>query len=114
MNFELFLKSGIGFVLLLVIQLLSKSKHYVLSALVPLFPSLAIFSYYFVGIQGDLDKLSKTIIFGMLSLITYFSFLLSLLFFSKKMSIGLALFCSSLVWFAVASVQIFLWQKFVH
>ena len=114
MNFELFLKSGIGFVLLLVIQLLSKSKHYVLSALVPLFPSLAIFSYYFVGIQGDLDKLSKTIIFGMLSLITYFSFLLALLILSKKMAIVPALICSSLVWFGVAGIQIFLWQKFMN
>ena len=114
MKLELLVKSLIGFVLVLVIQLFSKSKYYVISALVPLFPSLAIFSYYFVGSQGDIDKLSKTIIFGMLSLITYFSFLLALLILSKKMAIVPALICSSLVWFGVAAIQIFLWQKFMN
>lgn len=114
MNIELLLKSFIGFLIVFVIQLFPKSKYYVLSALVPLFPSMAIFSYCFVGSQGDIDKLSKTIVFGMLSLITYFSFLLALLILSKKMVILLALICSSLVWFGVAAIQIFLWQKFVH
>jgi membrane protein GlpM len=113
MNLQMLLKSGIAFLLVFIIQLCTKSKYYFISALIPLFPSIAMFSYYFVGKQGDYNKLSKTIQFGMLSLITYFSFLLALLILSKRLPITLSLFLSSLVWFIVAGIQITIWNKFL-
>jgi len=77
MDLQMFVKSLIGFFIVFIIQILSKGRYYVLSALIPLFPSMAIFSYYFVAKQRGPDKLQETIVFGMLSLIVYFSFLLS-------------------------------------
>ena len=45
----------------------------------------------------------------MLSLITYFSFLLALLIATRHVKIIPALFIAAAVWFAVATVQIQLW-----
>jgi membrane protein GlpM len=112
MDLQMLIKSFIGFIVVFVIQLLSRSKYYVLSALAPLFPSMAIFSYYFVGKQGNADKLQETIIFGMISLITYFAFLLSLLIFTKYYKIVTALTLSSGVWFIFAIVQTLFWNYF--
>ena len=112
MDLQLLLKSFIGFIIVFIIQLLSKSKFYVLSALLPLFPSLAIFSYYFVGKQNDITKLHETIIFGMISLITYFAFLLSLYIFSRNFKILAALFLAVGVWFVFAIGQTLLWNYF--
>jgi len=96
-DLQLLVKAFIGFLLVFIIQLLSRTKYYFISALVPLFPSIAMFSYYFVGSVGDSIKLQRTIVFGMLSLIPYFSFLFALLVISKKLNIALSLACSSSV-----------------
>jgi membrane protein GlpM len=112
MDFQIIIKSFIGFVVVFIIQLLSRSKYYVLSALVPLFPSMAIFSYYFVGKQGNAEKLQETIIFGMVSLITYFAFLLSLLIFSRYYKIVTAIMLASGVWFIFAIGQTLFWNYF--
>lgn len=105
-----FLKAFIGFIIVFIIQILSKSKNYVLAALVPLFPSLGIFSYYFVSKEYGANKLQETIIFGMLSLATYFSFLLALLVFSKHFKIIQSLFMASGVWFICAFIQTNVWN----
>ena len=112
MDLQIIIKSFIGFVVVFIIQLLAKSKYYVLSALVPLFPSMAIFSYYFVGEQGDVSKLRETIIFGMVSLITYFAFLFSLLIFAKHYKLVTAILLASVVWFVFAISQTLLWNYF--
>jgi len=111
LDFQIILKSLIGFAIVFVIQLLSNSKYYIFAALVPLFPSMAIFSYYFVGQQNDVAKLQETIIFGMISLLTYFFFLLGLLIFSKHFNIVIALLLAVGVWFVFAVGQTFVWQS---
>ena len=112
MDLQIIIKSFIGFVVVFIIQFLAKSKYYVLSALVPLFPSMAIFSYYFVGEQGDASKLRETIIFGMVSLIAYFAFLISLLIFSRSYKIVTAIVLASVVWLIFATGQTLLWNYF--
>ena len=44
MDFSILAKAFVGFAIVLVIQLFAHSKLYYISALLPLFPSLAIFS----------------------------------------------------------------------
>lgn len=109
MDLSLLLKAFIGFVIVLVIQLFARSKHYYIAALIPLFPSMALLSYYFVGQTQSADRLRETIIFGMISLVTYFSFLLALLISTKYLKIVPSLLLSSAVWFVVAFVQIQAW-----
>lgn len=57
----------------------------------PLFPSLGIFSYYFVGNEQGPQKLQETILFGMVSLLTYFSFRLALLIGVRHFRVGTSL-----------------------
>lgn len=111
MDFATLLKASTGFLIVLVVQLFARSRYYYLAALVPLFPSMALFSYYFVGQGQSNARLEETIVFGMVSLLTYFSFLLALLVAVRhfQMRIVPALSVASLVWFAVAAVQIQLW-----
>lgn len=111
MDFATLLKASTGFLIVLVVQLFARSRYYYLAALVPLFPSMALFSYYFVGQGQSSARLEETIVFGMVSLLTYFSFLLALLVAVRhfQMRIVPALSVASLVWFAVAAVQIQLW-----
>lgn len=109
METSILFKALAGFAVVLVIQLFAHSRLYYISALVPLFPSLAIFSYYFVGSMQDQAKLQETIVFGMISLLTYFCFLLALLIATRHVKIIPALFVASAVWFAAATVQIQVW-----
>lgn len=111
MDIATLLKAGIGFLIVLVVQLLACSRYYYLAALVPLFPSMALFSYYFVGGGQSRARLEETIIFGMVSLLTYFSFLLALLIAVRHFQLRIvpALLVASLVWCLVAAVQIQLW-----
>ncbi|GAB2905508.1 GlpM family protein [Uliginosibacterium flavum] len=103
------IKSSLGFVLVLIIQLAARSKLYYLSALIPLFPSLAMFSYYFVGSSQSVERLQETIAFGMLSLITYLCFLIALFISVRYLRIAPALLLASAVWFGVAFVEIRAW-----
>ena len=109
MSLSLVLKALLGFVIVLLVQLFARSKHYYVAALVPLFPSLGIFSYYFVGNEQGPQKLQETILFGMLSLLTYFSFLLALLIGVRHFKVGTSLIVASGAWFAVAAAQIKAW-----
>lgn len=111
MDIATLLKAGIGFLIVLVVQLFARSRYYYLAALVPLFPSMALFSYYFVGEGQSRARLEETIVFGMVSLLTYFSFLLALLIAVRHFQLRIvpALLAASLVWFLAAAVQIQLW-----
>lgn len=109
MSLSLVLKAVLGFVIVLLVQLFARSKHYYVAALVPLFPSLGIFSYYFVGNEQGPQKLQETILFGMVSLLTYFSFLLALLIGVRHFRVGTSLIVASAAWFAVAAAQIKAW-----
>jgi uncharacterized membrane protein (GlpM family) len=109
MSLSLALKAFLGFVIVLLVQLFARSKHYYVAALVPLFPSLGIFSYYFVGDEQGPRKLQETILFGMVSLLTYFSFLLALLIGIRHFRVVTSLLVASATWFAVAAAQIKAW-----
>lgn len=102
-------KASLGFFLVLIIQIAARSKLYYVAALIPLFPSLAMFSYYFVGSTQSVARLQETIAFGMLSLITYLCFLIALFLAVRHLRIAPALLLASAVWFAVAGVEIRAW-----
>jgi len=109
MDWYLLLKAFLGFAIVLIIQLFARSNLYYIAALVPLFPSMALLSYYFVGQTQSAGKLQETIVFGMLSLLTYFSFLLALLISTRHLKITPSLLLASVVWFVVAAIQIQIW-----
>jgi membrane protein GlpM len=109
----LFLKALIGAAIVIVIQLLARSKNFYIAGLVPLFPTFALISHYLVGSQHTTAELKITIIFSMLSLIPYFVYLLALYGLVDRLRLELALFGAALCWICTAGLIIVLWNRFV-
>ena len=63
-------------VIVIVIQLLARSKSFYIAGLVPLFPTFTLISNYIVGTERSPAELKQTVLFGMLSIVPYFSYLL--------------------------------------
>ncbi len=78
----LFFKCLLGAFAVLLIALLSKSKSFFISGLVPLFPTFALIAHYIVGTERTMDELRVTALFGLYSLIPYGAYLLSVYYFS--------------------------------
>ena len=60
---QLFIKALVGAAVVVMIQVLTRSKNYYIAGLVPLFPTFALISHYLVGSQRTITELKTTIIF---------------------------------------------------
>ena len=103
---ELLLKGAIGAFMVIVISLLSTTRVAFLSGLLPLFPTFALIAHIISYNAGGGPVLKSVIAFGLLSMIPYASYLLTLLFTVDTMSFQKAVGCSLFAWL-VASVIIF-------
>jgi len=108
---DIFLKALIGAVVVIVIQVLTRSRYFYIAGLVPLFPTFALISHYLVGSQRNTAELKTTIIFSMLSLIPYFVYLLVLYWLVERFRIELALFGAALCWGLAAGILLILWNR---
>lgn len=107
---DLFLKALIGAGIVIVIQLLARSKNFYIAGLVPLFPTFALISHYLVGSQRTTAELKTTIVFSMLSLIPYFVYLLVLYGLVDRLRLEWALLGAALCWVCAAGLLIVLWR----
>lgn len=112
MNAGLIIKPLVGALVVIAIQVLSKAKNYYIAALVPLFPFFGLMSYYIVGSERGTSVLENTIIFGMFSLIPYFTFLITLYFSIKYYKLGYSLIIASIAWGVIAVILVVLWNRF--
>ena len=78
------LKALLGAAAVVLIQLLAKTQNYFIAGLVPLFPTFALIAHYIVGSERTVSDLRRTILFGMVSPIPYFLYLLSLYFVAGR------------------------------
>ncbi|MFP8967214.1 GlpM family protein [Pokkaliibacter sp. CJK22405] len=108
----LFFKCLLGALAVLVIALLSKSKSFFISGLVPLFPTFALIAHYIVGTERSMNDLRVTALFGLYSLIPYAAYLLSVYFFSYKYNLFWTLTLATLVWLIFALLLLLSWIKF--
>ena len=109
---QLFVKALIGAVVVVLIQILARSKNYYIAGLVPLFPTFALISHYMVGSQRTITELKNTIIFSMLSLIPYFIYLLALYLLVDRLRLEISLLAAALCWGLAAGLLIVLWNRF--
>lgn len=107
----LLFKAVLGALIVVVIGILSKTRHYYLAGLLPLFPTFALIAHYIVGSERGMEALRTTIIFGMWAILPYFIYLLSLWYFITIMRLPLALLAAVLCWSMAAWVLIALWSK---
>ena len=108
---DLLLKAGVGAVVVVVIQLLVKSKYFFVAGLAPLFPTFTIISHVIVAEQCSQEELKSTLRFNMISMIPYGLYLLVLYLLVDRMKLVPAMLCATGAWFAAAIVLILLWTK---
>ena len=108
---ELFLKALAGALVVVVIQLLARTRSYYIAGLVPLFPTFSLISHYIVGSGRTTEDLKETIVFGMLSLIPYFVYLLALYLLVDRLRLLPSLLAATLLWSVAAVVLLVLWNR---
>jgi membrane protein GlpM len=108
---DLVWKGAVGAVIVVLIQLLARSRNYYIAGLVPLFPTFALISHLMVGRERTLSELRETILFGMLSLIPYLVYLVALYLLVGRFRLELALLASIALWAATAAGLILLWGR---
>ncbi|WP_168409244.1 GlpM family protein, partial [Erwinia amylovora] len=74
----LLFKAVLGAAVVVLIAILSKTRHYYLAGLIPLFPTFALLAHFIVASERGTEALRTTIIFGMWAILPYFFYLLSL------------------------------------
>jgi membrane protein GlpM len=107
---DIFLKALFGALIVVVIQLLAKTKNYYIAGLIPLFPTFTLISHYIVGTQRTTDDLKATIRFGGVSLIPYVIYLITLYLLVDRFKLTVALLLATLAWFIAAILLMIIWN----
>ena len=107
----LFAKCSLEALAVLLIALLSKSKSFYISGLVPLFPTFALIAHYIVGSERTMEELRSTVLFGLYSLLPYAAYLVAVYYFSYRYNLMWTLTLATLVWGAFAAVLLVGWTK---
>ena len=108
---ELFLKALAGAAVVILIQALSRTKSFYIAGLAPLFPTFTLISNYIVGSERTVAELKQTIAFGMLSIIPYFVYLLSLYFLVGRFRLAPSLLGATFFWVVSAAILIVVWGR---
>ncbi|MGH1539962.1 MAG: GlpM family protein [Arenicella sp.] len=111
MDLYLIYKCVMGALIMLVIHFLTKSNYYYITGLLALFPALSIPAYYFMYFEKGADAIQKTNLFGLLSLIAYVAFVLTIFFTVKKLGIVYSLLLSTGVWSIIAFALMVIWKR---
>ncbi|ATN00187.1 hypothetical protein CRN77_10820 [Proteus vulgaris] len=108
----LLVKALIGAFVVILIAVLSKSRHYYIAGLVPLFPTFALIAHYIVGSERSIEALRTTIIFSLWAVIPYMIYLVSLYVMINYVKLFTALATAVICWVIAAWLLIQLWNKF--
>ena len=107
---ELFLKSLVGAITVVIIALLAKTRSFYIAGLAPLFPTFAIIAHFIVGKERSVQDLQKTALFGIYALIPYFIYLFSVYMLCTRFSLLHTIAISTFAWMLAALVLVFLWK----
>ncbi len=99
----LLLKSALGAAAVLLIALLSRSQHFFVAGLVPLFPTFALIAHYIVGSERSAADLQTTALFGLCSLLPYAGYLLAVYWLSPRLALAPTLIWATVVCFVLAA-----------
>jgi membrane protein GlpM len=108
----LFFKCLLGALAVLLIALLSRSKSYFIAGLVPLFPTFALIAHAIVGSERGAAELRTTALFGLCSLVPYAVYLLTVFWFSLRLTLTATLASATLAWTVAAGALLLLWNRF--
>jgi uncharacterized membrane protein (GlpM family) len=106
----LLIKAIAGALIVVLISIVSVTKNYFIAGLIPLFPTFSLIAHVIVGPKGS-TELKNTVLFGMLSIIPYFAYLLSVYILAGKIPLYLNLILSVIICFIFAFLIYLLWTK---
>jgi membrane protein GlpM len=107
----LLVRAILGAAAVVVITLLSRSRHFVLAGLVPLFPMFALIAHYIMGTERTTGDLRETVLFGLWALAPYAVYLGALYVLSARLPLVKALAGALLLWCVAAVVLVMAWQR---
>lgn len=108
---ELLVRAAAGAGVVILIQLISRTRNYYIAGLVPLFPTFALITHYVVGVERTVAELRETILLGMVALIPYFVYLASLYLLVDRVRLGVALAGATACWLVVAAILVAIWHQ---
>lgn len=92
----------VGGILSTVIHLISKTGHFAIAGLLPLFPTFAIIAHTSVVNEVGYENIKPTIILGLFAIFPYACYLLSMLVLSEQLQFFAAVVLSLVIWFATS------------
>ena len=104
-------KAGLGALAVLLIAWLSKSRHYYLAGLVPLFPTFALIAHAVVGGERGAAALKATALFGLAALVPYAGYLLAVWLLAGRLSLLPVLLAATVVWLVLAWCPVAGWSR---
>ena len=107
----LLIKAAVGALVVVLIGLLARTRHYYIAGLLPLFPTFALIAHYIVASERGIEALRATLIFGMWAVLPYLVYLISLWYFVALMRLPWALLAAVGCWCVAAWLLITLWSR---
>lgn len=101
----------IGALVVLLIQLFTKTRFFYLAALAPLFPTFTLISHFIVGTQRSAADFKVALIFSMLGVIPHLIYTLVVFFSFSHIGLYKALLLGVVAWIVAAAILVVAWQQ---
>jgi membrane protein GlpM len=111
MPIELIIKAALGAGVVLVIHFLSKSNNFYIAGLIPLFPTFALIAHVIIGTTRPTPDLKMTVVFGMLAVLPYLTYLACILVLVDRLKLLHTLALAVFAWCVVSFFLIVVWRK---
>lgn len=107
-------KGLVGGFVVIVIALLARSRFAYLAGLAPLFPTFALFAHVFAYSEGGTQSLKAVAYFGLLAILPYSAYLLTVIGAIQHMGIKASLGLAVAAWAVAALLITLVWDRYLH
>jgi membrane protein GlpM len=107
---ELAVRTGLGALLVILVQLLARSENYYIAGMVPLFPTFALLSHYIVGKERTVAELRRTILLTILTLAPYSVYLIVLYLLVGRLELRWSLLVAVAAWGVATTILLAFWS----
>lgn len=103
----------IGATLAVGISFLGKTNYYLLTALLPIFPTFTLFAHFTANMEGGEERVKQIVLFGFISTIAYVIYLTVMYFSVQQIRFPYAVMLSLSVWGMAGFYVFHLAKKYV-
>ena len=102
----------LGAVVTILIAVVSRGNFYLLSALIPFFPTFSLIAYFMVHQRGNIEELGNVIQFNLISLAPFIAFAVTMYVLHTMMGFYSAIALSLLIWLLTALLTYYLYNMY--